>query len=81
MARKASKKNAAALGNKANVAAIDRAVRNVMTSEGTGRQQALRDLLTDIRHYADSKALDFHAACDGSYQVYLEERQSGRECR
>jgi hypothetical protein len=38
-------------------------------------QAQLRDVLTDIRHYADVHGLDFHQALDGSYQVYLEEIQ------
>jgi len=37
-------------------------------------QQQLRDLLTDIRHYAEANKLDLYAAIDGSYDVYLEER-------
>ena len=39
-----------------------------------GKQPAVRDLLTDLRHYCDVEQLDFYAACDGSYKVYLEER-------
>ena len=38
------------------------------------RQAQLRDLLTDLRHYADVGGLDFQEALDGSNQVYLEEK-------
>ena len=37
-------------------------------------QVVLRDLLTDIRHFAEAKKLDFHKACDSSYEAYCEER-------
>jgi len=38
------------------------------------QQNALRDVLTDFRHLADAKGLDFHKALDGSYEVYLDEK-------
>ena len=44
-------------------------------AEGTTKQCALRDLLTDLRHYSDANDLDFFKALDGSYEVYCEERQ------
>lgn len=44
-------------------------------AEGTTKQCALRDLLTDLRHYSDAHGLDFFKALDGSYEVYCEERQ------
>ena len=43
-----------------------------------GMQSAVRDLLTDVRHICDERKVDFYRAMDGSYQVYLEERQSER---
>jgi hypothetical protein len=42
--------------------------------EGAEPQSALRDLFTDLRHVVDHLKLDFHAAEDGSYEVYLEEK-------
>lgn len=39
------------------------------------KQFALRDLMTDLRHVTDRLGLDFHKACDGSYAVYLEEKE------
>lgn len=46
--------------------------------EGAEAQSALRDILTDLRHEADSLGLDFHEACDGSYEVYhLEKQEEG----
>jgi hypothetical protein len=43
-------------------------------ADGVGKQTAIRDLLTDIRHYCDAKRLDFDAALEGSYDVYCDER-------
>lgn len=43
-------------------------------ADGVGKQSAIRDLLTDIRHYCEAKGLDFCAALDGSYDVYCDER-------
>lgn len=42
---------------------------------GDNEQSTLRDLLTDIRHFSDIHDLDFHKALDGSYEVYLEEKE------
>ena len=46
----------------------------VYETDGVDEQSAIRDLLTDIRHYCDAKGLDFYAALDGSYDVYCDER-------
>lgn len=35
------------------------------------------DLLTDLRHWADMKDLDFYACLDTSYAHYLAEKQEG----
>ena len=35
---------------------------------------AIRDLLTDVRHFCDHANLNFFEALDSSYDVYLEER-------
>lgn len=40
------------------------------------RRYLLRDVLTDCRHYADQHRIDFFDALDGSYQVYLEEKDA-----
>ncbi len=37
-------------------------------------QVALRDVLTDLRHIADTYTLDMFDALDGSYVVYCEEK-------
>jgi hypothetical protein len=39
-----------------------------------GMQHNLTDMLADMRHWADSKGLDFHAALDSSSQHYLAEK-------
>ena len=41
----------------------------------TERQSALRDLLTDVRHATDHLGLDMHEALEGSYEVYLQEKE------
>ena len=38
-------------------------------------QTALRDLLTDIRHFVAEKGLDLDKALEGSEEVFLEERE------
>lgn len=45
-----------------------------LKSTGNEPREALTDLLTDARHYADTALLDFFGALDESYQHYLEER-------
>jgi hypothetical protein len=35
---------------------------------------AIRDLLTDVRHFCDHANLNFPEALDSSYDVYFEER-------
>lgn len=62
------------LGNKAVKAVLRRTLRAYAKTEECGEQCALRDLLTDLRHLSDELGLDFHAAEDGSYDGYLEER-------
>lgn len=52
-------------------------IKTVADREGTTLQCAFRDVLTDLRHIADELDLDFHSACDGSYVVYLEEKNNG----
>jgi len=43
--------------------------------EGTSKQSALRDVLTDLRHIADREGLDFDLAVEGSAEVHAEERE------
>ena len=40
---------------------------------GTDLQSAMRDVLTDLRHVAESSDLDFEVAVKGSGEVYKEE--------
>lgn len=37
-------------------------------------KSALRDVLTDLRHWADENEVDLYAALDRSYTVYLQEK-------
>lgn len=36
-------------------------------------QTRIRDMLTDLRHYAAANSIDLEQALDGSYRVFLEE--------
>ena len=36
--------------------------------------ESITDLLTDLRHYADARKIDFYKALDMSYQHYLAEK-------
>lgn len=49
-------------------------IRAISKFECTGEQEALRDMMTDLRHTVDHLKLDFALASDGSYEVYLEEK-------
>lgn len=50
-----------------------RIVNTVAAIEGTSKQCALRDVLTDLRHIAAKHQLDFDSAVDGSADVEVEE--------
>lgn len=41
--------------------------------DGDDHDTALRDLLTDIRHYCDDQGFDFHETLRVSYDNYLAE--------
>lgn len=53
---------------------IKRLIKTIMEREGCIRKTAVRDLLTDIRHYCEAESVNFHTAAKGAYEVYLEER-------
>lgn len=44
-------------------------------ADGDDAQTAFRDMLTDMRHYADAHGLAFHDELDRSYGHYLQELQ------
>jgi hypothetical protein len=46
------------------------------TPGDTGTESAIRDLLTDLRHYCDEHEIDFEDRLEGSLDVYLEEQES-----
>ena len=46
------------------------------TAGETSTESALRDLLTDLRHYCDQHEIDFEDCLEGSLDVYLEEQES-----
>ncbi len=41
----------------------------------TSTESAIRDLLTDLRHYCDQHQVDFDDRLEGSLDVYLEEKE------
>lgn len=49
-------------------------IAQLMESDESEEASAVRDLLTDIRHYCVAREIDFYGALDGSYEVYLEEK-------
>ncbi len=55
-------------------------VRRILKSDfdlrptGNEPREALTDLITDARHYADHVGVDFFATLDASYVHYLAER-------
>lgn len=42
--------------------------------EGQGTETTMRDLLTDLRHYADANGIDIYQAMDESHGYYLHEK-------
>jgi hypothetical protein len=45
----------------------------------TSTESAIRDLLTDLRHYCDQHEIDFDDSLEGSLDVYLEEQENADE--
>lgn len=45
------------------------------TGEPHDNRSNVVDALTDLRHMCDAAEIDFHAACDSSYQHYLAEKR------
>jgi phosphoribosylformylglycinamidine (FGAM) synthase PurS component len=52
---------------------LDRLIADMADAEGTTLQAALRDVLTDLRHLAITKNLDFEAAERAAAEVFIEE--------
>ena len=50
-------------------------IHGISVREGTERQCALRDLLTDLRHAADHLGIDFDEAVVGSGEVFEDEHE------
>ena len=46
------------------------------TAGETSTECAIRDLLTDLRHFCDQQEIDFDDSLEGSLDVYLEEQES-----
>ncbi len=54
---------------------LDALIDEVAETEGTSLQSALRDVLTDLRHIAVARNLDFDFADEGAVQVFEEEEE------
>ena len=52
----------------------------IAENNGTTASDAIRDLLTDLRHVCDHERLDFAYHDRAAHQVYLEEFRDDREC-
>jgi hypothetical protein len=46
------------------------------TAGETSTESAIRDLLTDLRHYCDQHEIDFENGLEGSLDVYLDGKES-----
>ena len=46
------------------------------TAGETSTESAIRDLLTDLRHYCDHHEIAFEDCLEGSLDVYVEEQES-----
>ena len=51
-------------------------IENYGTASDTCTEFAIRDLLTDLRHYCDQHEIDFDYRLEGSLDVYLKEQES-----
>lgn len=47
-----------------------------VVDEGQGSQDTMRDLFTDLRHYADARGMDFQKALEDSSEYYRHEKTS-----
>ena len=53
---------------------LESAIEKYATDCETTTESAVRDLLTDLRHYCDQHEIDFDDRLEGSLEVYLEEQ-------
>lgn len=56
--------------NKRRTKRIGRIITNYRKREGSTAPEALTDILTDLRHYCDSKGLDFGALDQKAHEHY-----------
>ena len=49
------------------------------TAGETSTESAIRDLLTDLRHFCDQREIDFEDCLEGSLDVYLEEEENAKK--
>ena len=62
-------------GIRESVARIGCVLKEMTDADDSDTDSALRDLLTEIRHYCEAKNIDLNERLDASYEVYLEEKQ------
>ena len=55
---------------------LEATIEHYGTAGETSTESAIRDLLTDLRHYCDQHEIDFDDSLEGSLDVYLEEQES-----
>ena len=54
---------------------LEKAISGYKTTTATNTECAIRDLLTDLRHYFDRRGIDFADRLEGSLDVYFQERE------
>jgi hypothetical protein len=54
---------------------LESAIEQYGMAGDTCAEFAIRDLLTDLRHYCDQHEIDFDDRLEGSLDVYLEEQE------
>ena len=60
---------------------LEKTIDKYGTAGDTCTESAIRDLLTDLRHYCDQHEIDFDYSLEGSLDVYLEEQESADDER
>src|ERR1022692_4325849 len=55
---------------------LEKTIDKYGTAGDTCTEFAIRDLLTDLRHFCDQHEVDFDVSLEGSLDVYLEEQES-----
>jgi hypothetical protein len=58
---------------------LEASIEKYGTAGETSTESAIRDLLTDLRHFCDQREIDFEDCLEGSLDVYLEEEENAKK--